>query len=39
MKSPEIHLMKVCYSRFFVVILQALIIFFAGVILIRRYYG
>ena len=24
MKSPEIHLMKVCYSRFFVVILQAL---------------
>ena len=25
MKSPEIHLMKVCYSRFFVVILQALI--------------
>ncbi len=27
MKSPEIHLMKVCYSRFFVVILQALIIF------------
>lgn len=27
MESPEIHLMKVCYSRFFVVILQALIIF------------
>lgn len=27
MKTPEIHLMKVCYSRFFVVILQALIIF------------
>lgn len=24
MKSPEIHLMKVCHSRFFVVILQAL---------------
>lgn len=39
MKTPEIHLMKVCYSRFFVVILQALNYFFAGVILIRRYYG
>ena len=24
MKSPERHLMKVCHSRFFVVILQAL---------------